>query len=216
MEDNFVKALMASFQGILITNATLYSIFFFKRSFLTHHNFFTFSRAWALRTEVALYGHCSSSGTDWKRLWGSGENSCLSLFCYFIPDPKTLLLLPFQVLGHQTGFRYFHVAIQKLDLNPNPLSILDRYLSAMLQRDESLALERISSSITPAKASLDDLALTLSSSISSTQQHKLELALHTAAMEMLVSNKLEPSQELKCQWLALHGLHYYSLLNICV
>lgn len=31
----------------------------------------------------------------------------------------------------------------------------------MLQSDESLALERISASIIPAKASLDDLALTL-------------------------------------------------------
>lgn len=44
----------------------------------------------------------------------------------------------------------------------------------------------------------------------------LELALHIAAMEMLVSNKLEPSKELKCQWRALHKLHYYSLLNIYV
>lgn len=96
-----------------------YTLFSFKRSSLTHHNIFTVFRAWALMTEVALCGHCSSSGTDWKRLWGSGENSCHSLFCYFIPDPNTLLLLPSHVLGHQTGLKYFSVANQKLGLYPS-------------------------------------------------------------------------------------------------
>lgn len=70
-------------------------------------------------TEVALCGHCSSSGTGQERLWGSGEYSCHSLVWYFIPDPNTLLLLPSQVLGHQTGFKHFGVANQKLDLNPS-------------------------------------------------------------------------------------------------